>query len=132
MPKDRRELMDPKSGFFQGLVQQGKLIMRLIGDKNVNFFLKLLPIASIVYVLSPVDLAPGITLPIIGALDDAAVLWMGSTLFLSLCPDEIVERHRQALERVIHGKWRDADASDASKEIIEVKAAPPPDEQQES
>lgn len=127
MPKNRSEMMNPQSGFFQGIVQQAKLIMRLMGDKKVNFFLKILPVAAAAYVISPVDLAPGLALPVIGALDDAAVLWMGTTLFVSLCPDEIVQLHRDALEKVIHGKWRtkeekasdviiDADATDAPKD----------------
>lgn len=106
---DKQNLLDPKNkGFFQDLVLQLKLIMRLMGDPKVNFLLKLLPITSIIYAILPIDLFPEIALPIFGYLDDAAVLWLGLTLFVSLCPDDIVKKHREALENVLHGTWRDA------------------------
>ncbi len=124
MNNRKRELMNPQSGVFQGIVLQTKLILRLLGDRRVNFFLKLLPIAAIVYVVSPVDLVPGLALPVIGALDDAAVLWLGTSLFMALCPDDVVDEHKQALEKVVHGVWRDAE-NKPSSEIIEVKPTEP-------
>jgi uncharacterized membrane protein YkvA (DUF1232 family) len=125
---DKKNLIDPKNkGFFQDLVMQFKLIFRLIGDRDVNFLLKLLPIASIIYAVSPIDLLPEIALPIVGYLDDAAVLWLGLTLFVALCPDEIVKKHREALENVIHGTWRDAPEKPTA-EIIEENAEKTPDE----
>ena len=124
MDNKKRDLLNPQSGFFQNFTMQLKLILRLLGDKKVNFFLKLLPVAALVYVVSPVDLVPGLALPVIGALDDAAVLWLGTSLFISLCPDEIVQMHKDALEKVVHGVWRDAQEK-ASSEIIEVKPSKP-------
>jgi uncharacterized membrane protein YkvA (DUF1232 family) len=129
MNNKKRELLNPQSGFFQNIVMQMKLILRLMGDKKVNFFLKVLPVAALIYVVSPVDLAPGLALPVIGALDDAAVLWLGTTLFVSLCPDEIVQKHKDALEKVIHGVWRDSEEK-ASTEIIEVKPSEASEDEQ--
>jgi hypothetical protein len=34
---------------------------------------------------------------VIGALDDAAILWIGSTLFVELCPPHVVREHIQSL-----------------------------------
>ena len=117
---EKRPLLESKNaGLFQELVRQAKLIYKLMGDKRVSFFLKLLPIASIVYLVSPVDLVPGLALPVIGVLDDAAILWLGTTLFLSLCPDEIVQEHKEAMDKVVNATWRDAQP-ETSKEIIEV------------
>jgi len=129
MNNKKRELLNPQSGFFQNIVMQMKLILRLMGDKKVNFFLKVLPVAALIYVVSPVDLAPGLALPVIGALDDAAVLWLGTTLFVSLCPDEIVQKHKDALDKVIHGVWRNSEEK-ASTEIIEVKPSEPSEDEQ--
>jgi uncharacterized membrane protein YkvA (DUF1232 family) len=112
--------LDQQKGFFQDIILQGKLILRLMSDKEVNFLLKLLPIAALVYVVSPVDLLPGLMLPVIGALDDAAVLWLGMTLFMTLCPDEVVQKHRDALEKVVHGTWRDA-PEETSTAIVEAQ-----------
>ena len=110
------------SGFFQDLVQRIKLILRLMGDRRINFLLKLLPIAAAIYVVSPVDLIPGMVLPVIGALDDAAVIWLGTTLFVTLCPAEIVQEHTNALQSVITGTWRDAAQEVKADEIIDVEA----------
>ena len=109
------------SGFFQDLVLRLKLVLRLIGDPRVNFFVKLLPIAAAINVVSPVDLIPGAVIPFIGALDDAVVIWLGTTLFMALCPDDVVQEHTNALQKVVTGTWRDAPQQDEVGEIIDAE-----------
>ncbi len=116
--KTRNILSTQHSGFFQDLVMRMKLVLRLMADRRVNFFLKLLPVAALVYLVSPIDLVPGLALPIIGVLDDAAVLWIGLSLFVSLCPDEVVQEHLAALQNVIPGTWHEAPEE---SEIVEVE-----------
>jgi uncharacterized membrane protein YkvA (DUF1232 family) len=124
MANKRDIISNQNSGFFQDLVLRLKLIFRLIGDRRVNFFLKLLPIAAAIYVISPVDLIPGMVIPVIGALDDAAVIWLGTTLFMSLCPEEVVQEHTEALQKVVSGTWRDAPQTEtAAGEIIDAQAS---------
>ncbi len=130
MANKRDLLKNPNSGFFQDLILRVKLIFRLIGDRRVNFFLKLLPIGALIYLVSPVDLLPGAVLPVIGALDDAAVLWLGATLFVSLCPDDVVQEHMNALQKVIPATWRDSSPRDEANEIIEAESREAPDEHQ--
>jgi uncharacterized membrane protein YkvA (DUF1232 family) len=121
MAKQTRNILSTQnSGFFQDLVMRIKLVLRLMSDRRVSFFLKLLPIASLIYLVSPVDLVPGLALPIIGALDDAAVLWIGLSLFMSLCPDEVVQEHLNALQNTIPGTWRET-SEESEAEIIEVE-----------
>ena len=122
MANPRNIIINQNSGFFQDLILRLKLILRLIGDKRVNFLLKLLPILAAIYVISPLDLIPGAVLPFIGALDDAAVIWLGTTLFMALCPEDVVEEHTNALEKVVTGTWRDAPQQDEVDEIIDVEA----------
>lgn len=122
MPKKSDMISSQNAGFFQDLVQRLKLLWRLMADRRVNFFLKLLPVASLVYLLSPIDLAPGITLPVIGMLDDAAIIWIGTSLFMSLCPVDVVQEHWDDLTKVISAKWRDAQESNNGAEIVEVTA----------
>lgn len=116
-------VVSQKDGIFEDIVRQIKLILRLMGDRRVNFFLKLLPVATLAYLFSPIDIAPGMTLPVIGALDDAAIVWLGTSLFVALCPDEVVAEHLAALEKkavppakgeVIEGAVRDAEESERS------------------
>jgi uncharacterized membrane protein YkvA (DUF1232 family) len=123
MANKRDIIQNQNSGFFQDLILRVKLILRLIGDKRINFFLKLLPIAAAIYVISPVDLLPGAVFPVIGALDDAAVIWLGTTLFVSLCPDDIVQEHNNDLQKVVTSTWRDASEQDDSGEIIDAEAS---------
>jgi|SRR5215208_179552 len=101
MTDNRRKLIaNPQGGLMRNFVKQLKLIGRLMGDNRVSAFLKILPIASLAYLISPVDLAPGLVFPVIGALDDAAILWIGSTLFVQLCPDNVVKEHMDDLDMV--------------------------------
>ena len=116
-------IQNQNTGFFQDLITRVKLILRLIGDKRINFFLKLLPIAAAIYVISPIDLLPGAVFPFIGALDDAVVIWLGTTMFVSLCPDDIVQEHTNALNKVVSGTWRDAGDEEGTGEIIDASAS---------
>jgi uncharacterized membrane protein YkvA (DUF1232 family) len=122
MAKKRDFLTNQNSGFFQDLILHIKLILRLMGDKRVNFFLKLLPVGALIYLVSPIDLIPGAVLPVVGALDDAAVLWLGATLFVTLCPDEVVQEHTNALQKVVPGAWRDVPEQAGNDEIIDAKS----------
>lgn len=86
-----------QGGVVRNIVNQLKLIFRLMGDKRVNVFAKLVPIGAFAYLLMPADLAPNLVLPVIGVLDDAAILWLGSYVFTELCPPDVVEEHMKAL-----------------------------------
>jgi uncharacterized membrane protein YkvA (DUF1232 family) len=56
--------------------------------------------------------------PVIGALDDAAVLWIGSTLFVQLCPDDVVKEHMDDLEMIASS---DDDIVDAESKDVNNK-----------
>ncbi len=84
---------------FENLSVQIKLILRLMADSRVNPLLKLLPVGALLYLLIP-DIA-------FGPIDDALVLWLGTALFVELCPPEIVREHRDSLTSVIEGEWRE-------------------------
>jgi uncharacterized membrane protein YkvA (DUF1232 family) len=120
---DKRNILQyADRGVIQNLIIRGKLILRLMGDKRVNFLLKLLPIGALIYLVSPIDLIPGALIPVIGALDDAAVLWLGVTLFVNLCPEDVVQEHMNALQKVINSRARNAPEQDETYEVIDVEA----------
>ncbi len=120
MQNRRKMIPNQNNGFFPDLVMRIKLIWRLMGDRRVNFLLKLLPVGALIYLLLPIDLLPDIALPMVGYLDDAAVLWIGMTLFVSLCPDDVVQEHMNALQKVIPGKVRDVSDKEGG-EVIDVQ-----------
>ncbi len=113
---NKRSVVQQKGGVVQEFIKQAKLVGRLIGDRRVNGLLKLIPIASIIYLISPVDLIPGAVVPVLGALDDAAVVWIGTTLFIELCPQDVVQEHRDALNGYSgdSGEIIDAETRDVS------------------
>jgi uncharacterized membrane protein YkvA (DUF1232 family) len=74
-----------------------RLLFRLMVDRRVPLRLKAIPAAAVTYVLSPIDLAPEILIPIIGVADDAAILLLAVHLFLSRAPKEVVEAHARAI-----------------------------------
>ncbi len=90
-PNFNRKIVPRSGGFFQELSNRFRLISRLIMDNRVNPLIKVLPVATLVYVVWPIDLIPG------NPLDDAVVLWLGTTLFVELCPPAVVEEHMQSL-----------------------------------
>jgi uncharacterized membrane protein YkvA (DUF1232 family) len=118
---NKRDLISSQNtGFFQDIVRHLKLIGRLMADKRVSFFLKLLPGGARVNLSSPIAIAPGLALPVIGALDDAAILWLGSSLFLSLCPEDVVREHVAEMDKVVDSSWRDAEEAPKT-EIVDVQ-----------
>jgi uncharacterized membrane protein YkvA (DUF1232 family) len=122
MVNRRNFLQNRDKGFFQDLILRIKLIWRLIGDRRVNFLLKILPLGGLIYLFSPIDLIPDIALPVIGYLDDAVVIWLCNTLFVALCPDEVVREHLDALNKVVSTTWRDPREEDESADFIDVEA----------
>ncbi len=95
--RKNKQLTVPQGGMLRDFVLRLKLIGRLMGDSRVNFFLKILPLASVAYLFWPIDLVPGVVLPVIGVLDDAAILWIGTNLFVELCPTAVVKEHMSEL-----------------------------------
>ncbi len=72
----------PRWSAMVELVRQVRLAWRLLRDPAVPRLPKLIPLAAVVYLLSPVDLVAD--LPIIGQVDDVLVLWLALRLFLGL------------------------------------------------
>jgi uncharacterized membrane protein YkvA (DUF1232 family) len=95
---NKKDLMiPPQGGMLRDFMLRVKLIFRLLGDRRVSPWLKIIPVAGIAYLLSPLDLIPDIALPIIGELDDAAILWLTNYLFIELCPPNVVQEHVKKL-----------------------------------
>jgi uncharacterized membrane protein YkvA (DUF1232 family) len=86
-------MVSQQGGVIRNVLNQLKLIFRLMGDSRVNIFAKLIPIGALAYLFSP----DPIMFPIIGAVDDAALLWLGSYVFTELCPPAVVAEHMKEL-----------------------------------
>jgi predicted SnoaL-like aldol condensation-catalyzing enzyme len=112
--KPNRKIVIPQSeGFFQGLSLRFKLILRLLGDSRVSPILKVLPIGSLVYLVMP-DIAPG-------PIDDAAVIWLATYLFVELGPPNVVQEHLDALNatRKVMDSYEETSQADMHGEVID-------------
>jgi hypothetical protein len=112
--KSNRKITCPQNeGFVQGLTLRIKLILRLLGDSRVSPLLKILPIGSVVYLVIP-DIAPG-------PIDDAAVIWLATYLFVELCPPEVVQEHLDALNatRKVMDSYQETSQASSHGEVID-------------
>ncbi|MBI3165690.1 MAG: DUF1232 domain-containing protein [Anaerolineales bacterium] len=119
--KKSSEIIVPQQGgVVRNMVNQLKLIFRLLGDRRVSILAKFVPLGAFAYLLMPADLAPNVVLPVIGMVDDAAILWLGTYIFTELCPPEVVSEHMKALAGNMNSS--DADNDDVvDGETSEVK-----------
>jgi hypothetical protein len=106
-------ILPQSGGFFQELTLRIKLILKLLGDRRVNPLLKILPIGSLIYLIVP-DLVPG-------PIDDAAVIWLATYLFVELCPPDVVQEHLEALKatRKVMDSYQETAQPEAHGEVID-------------
>lgn len=108
-----KNIVKNQGGFLNELMIRIKLVFRLMGDNRVNLFYKVIPVASLVYLVSPVDLLPLVP------IDDALVVWLATVLFVELAPADVVKEHLDDLRKVVQIGWEDApdeSAADQSNE----------------
>lgn len=92
-----------------------KLVWRLLTDNRISTWLKaIIPVLVVAYLLLPWDLVPDV-IPVLGQLDDLAVLLLGMQLFIELCPKGIVQEHLQGIRTV-----SESAASDDDEEVIDA------------
>lgn len=114
-------MVSQQSGVIRNVINQLKLITRLMGDSRVSIFAKLIPIGALIYLISPID---AISIPVIGALDDAALLWLGSYVFTELCPPVVVAEHMKELAGNMNINTQD-DVVDAEATDVSDKTSQP-------
>lgn len=81
---------------LERMLDEAQLIWRLLWDKRVPLWTKLIPAAAVLYVISPLDLIPDILIGL-GQLDDLGILLGSLRVFKSLVPDYIIEEHAQVV-----------------------------------
>ncbi|HEX3244726.1 MAG TPA: DUF1232 domain-containing protein [Chloroflexota bacterium] len=81
------------------LMREGQLAWHLFRDPRVPTLAKFIPAITLLYVLSPIDLIPD-WIPIIGGVDDIAMVTGAITLFIRVCNPEIVDEIMDRIEGV--------------------------------
>src|SRR5579862_1305498 len=82
----------PGLGFIRGFVEQAQLTWRLFRDRRVPIWCKAIPVVTIIYLVSPVDWLINL-IPVLGQLEDVAVLGLGMTIFIKVAPQDVVNEH---------------------------------------
>jgi uncharacterized membrane protein YkvA (DUF1232 family) len=110
--------MQSRMGLVESLIRQGRLTWRLFNDSRVPRWVKLIPVAGLIYLLSPIDLIPDLVLPGLGQVDDVAVILMSIKLFIDLAPPGVV---REYLEELTGSRHRTAPSEgQGSDPVIDV------------
>jgi uncharacterized membrane protein YkvA (DUF1232 family) len=69
----------------------------LMRDPRVPWWAKLIAMAVVVYLASPIDLIPDF-IPVLGHMDDLLVALIGGALLMRSVPGHVIEEHLQAYE----------------------------------
>jgi uncharacterized membrane protein YkvA (DUF1232 family) len=85
-----------RPSLLRTVVERVRLSTRLVREPRVSLLVKAIPVAALVYLVSPVDFAPDF-LPVLGQLDDLGILFLALEAFLFLSPHAAVDFHRTAI-----------------------------------
>ncbi len=95
----------PQGNILREVVQQIKLVYHLMLDPRVHPLAKLIPIGAVVYVLTG-GVIPDL-IPVLGQMDDAAIVMLGVRLFFEVSPPDVVREHLKRLARpVTDSEWK--------------------------
>ena len=79
------------------LYRRVSLLFGIMKDSEAPWTAKLAATLSVAYVFSPIQLIPSF-IPIIGQMDDVAVIWLGMTMVRKCAGEEIVAKHLALLQ----------------------------------
>lgn len=85
-----------KIGLFTSVLNQLRLVLKLMSDRRVPGLVKLLPIGAVLYLLSPIDLIPDVIVGL-GQLDDLGVLILGINALINMAPQYVVQELRNEI-----------------------------------
>ncbi len=74
------------------------LYFRLLADKRIPILVRILPILATIYVISPIDILPGIVVPFLGWMEDIVIFYLCMRYFAHTVPREIIDEHIKYIE----------------------------------
>ena len=83
--------------YWRQMASELALIWNIARYRRVPLYLKAIPALAALYLLLPVDLVPG-WIPVLGQLDDLAILALAVRLFVRLAPPDVVAAYQARLE----------------------------------
>lgn len=113
-----KETQEKQLSILAGIFNQLKLVWLLFKDHRVSVWTKLVVPLSLIYLVSPIDFVPDVLLGL-GQLDDLGVILLGMTLFVKLCPPNLVDYYARQLEYGTDFFKDDSEAVDATYRVID-------------
>jgi len=107
-----------RPGAARELLQNASLAWRLLLDPHVSVLAKLIPVGVLAYVVMPFDLIPDV-IPVLGQLDDLAVILLGIRLLIALYPPDRVRLHREGQMPAADPTAADDSTIDGSYRIVD-------------
>jgi len=86
-----------RAGGVWAVLKQARLAFRLLRDERVPTAVKLVIPATLLYLISPIDLVPDL-IPVVGQVDDVMILLLGVVAFIKLCPTWLVAEHEGSID----------------------------------
>ena len=83
-------------GMFRSLLRSGRLSWRLLKDSRTPLGLKLLLGGAVLLIISPTNWIPNF-IPVLGQMEDLALLALALNLFLRWVPANLRAEHEAAL-----------------------------------
>ncbi|MGC9347208.1 MAG: YkvA family protein [Anaerolineae bacterium] len=117
-PERRSERSKDQIGWLKEFFSQFEVAWKLFWDRRVPISTKLVPLLTLVYLLSPVDIVPDVV-PGLGQVDDLMILLVGLRLFISLSPAAVVAEYEKLSGRVTQEEkdWDEAEIIDLEPEV---------------
>ena len=84
--------LNQRANTLAGLAHGARLVWRLLLDPRVPGWMKLVPLFTLIYLISPIDLVPDILVGP-GQLDDLGIVLLGLWVFLRLVPKEVLREY---------------------------------------
>ena len=117
-----RTSRSPRStiGLVGELIKNARLAWRLLNDRRVDTLYKVIPFVLVgLYFFSPIDFIPDF-IPVVGELDDLAVILLGIKFFIDLSPKEVVQQHLAEMTSVT-GRYRPSNEKSTEESTIEAQ-----------
>lgn len=83
-------------GMIRSLLRTGRLAWRLVRDSRTPLGLKVFLAGAVLLIVSPINWIPNFV-PVLGQMEDIALLALAMNLFIKRVPDHLRAEHESAL-----------------------------------
>jgi uncharacterized membrane protein YkvA (DUF1232 family) len=97
------------------------LATRLLFDRRVSGTTRLIPLLTVLYILSPIDLLPDVLLPF-GVVDDLSAFLVGLQWFIHAAPRDVVDEYRGIRPRKQGGSYTPPEQAQIIEGEYEVRS----------